>query len=236
MTPTPAIRMTGIDKRFGAVHANRAVDLAVAKGTVHGLIGENGAGKSTLMSILYGFYAADAGAIAIDGKPSAIRSPADAIRAGIGMVHQHFMLVDTFTVVENVMLGHEGGALTSKGAGRVRAKLVELSRAYGMEVHPDAVVSELSVGELQRVEILKALVKGADILILDEPTAVLTPPEVEKLFVLLRRLASEGKTVIIVTHKLKEIMAVTDMVSVMRRARWSARSRRPTPRPPTLPR
>jgi simple sugar transport system ATP-binding protein len=209
--------MSGIDKRFGAVHANRHVDFEVARGTVHGLIGENGAGKSTLMSILYGFYAADAGTIAINGQPSRIRTPADAIHAGVGMVHQHFMLVETFTVVENVMLGAEGGALTAKGAAHVRARLIELSKTYGMDVHPDALVSELSVGELQRVEILKALVKGADILILDEPTAVLTPPEVDNLFVLLRRLAGEGKTVIIVTHKLKEIMAVTDRVSVMRR-------------------
>lgn len=209
--------MTGIDKRFGAVRANVAVDLTVEKGTVHGLIGENGAGKSTLMSILYGFYHADSGSIAINGKPSLIRTPADAIHSGIGMVHQHFMLVETFTVVENVMLGAEGGALTSKGASAVRAKLQALSYAYGMDVNPDAVVSDLAVGELQRVEILKALVKGADILILDEPTAVLTPAEVEKLFALLRRLASEGKTVLIVTHKLKEIMAVTDAVSVMRR-------------------
>jgi general nucleoside transport system ATP-binding protein len=217
MTAVPAIRMTGIDKRFGAVHANRAVDFEVARGTVHGLIGENGAGKSTLMSILYGFYEADSGSIEVSGKAVRIRTPADSIALGIGMVHQHFMLVDTFTVVENIMLGAEGGALTARGAGAVRARLAALSRAYGMDVNPDAVVSELSVGELQRVEILKALVKGADILILDEPTAVLTPSEVEKLFVLLRRLAAEGKTVIIVTHKLKEIMAVTDAVSVMRR-------------------
>ncbi len=213
----PAIQMTGIDKRFGAVHANRAVDLSVEQGSMHGLIGENGAGKSTLMSILYGFYHADAGTIAINGRPSLIRTPADAIHSGIGMVHQHFMLVETFTVVENVMLGAEGGAFTARGASAVRAKLQALSYAYGMDVNPDAVVSDLAVGELQRVEILKALVKGANILILDEPTAVLTPTEVEKLFVLLRRLASEGKTVIIVTHKLKEIMAVTDRVSVMRR-------------------
>jgi ABC-type uncharacterized transport system ATPase subunit len=217
LTLPPAIQMTGIDKRFGAVHANRAVDMTVEKGTVHGLIGENGAGKSTLMSILYGFYHADAGAIAINGKPSLIRTPADAIGSGIGMVHQHFMLVETFTVVENVMLGAEGGVLTARGASAVRARLQALSCSYGMDVNPDALVSDLAVGELQRVEILKALVKGADILILDEPTAVLTPSEVDKLFVLLRRLAGEGKTIIIVTHKLKEIMAVTDNVSVMRR-------------------
>jgi simple sugar transport system ATP-binding protein len=217
MTPPPAIQMTGIDKRFGAVHANRAVDMTVMKGTVHGLIGENGAGKSTLMSILYGFYHADAGALAIHGKPASLRTPADAIAAGIGMVHQHFMLVETFSVIENVMLGAEGGALTAAGAAAVKAKLIELSKTYTMDVHPDAIVQDLAVGELQRVEILKALVKGADILILDEPTAVLTPSEVESLFVLLRRLAAEGKTIIIVTHKLKEIMAVTDRVSVMRR-------------------
>lgn len=217
MSAPPAIQMTAIEKRFGAVHANRHVDFEVARGTVHGLIGENGAGKSTLMSILYGFYHADSGAVAINGKAVTIRSPADSIREGVGMVHQHFMLVDTFTVVENVMLGAEGGALTSRGAGEVRRKLKQMAEAYGMEVQPDRIVSELSVGELQRVEILKALVKGADILILDEPTAVLTPPEVESLFALLRRLAGEGKTVVIVTHKLKEIMAVTDRVSVMRR-------------------
>lgn len=217
MTPFSAIRMTGIDKRFGAVRANIGVDFEVRRGTVHGLIGENGAGKSTLMSILYGFYEADAGSVEVNGAAVRIRTPADSIALGIGMVHQHFMLVETFSVVENVMLGAEGGALTRKGAAAVRAKLIELGKTYGMEVHPDAIVSELSVGELQRVEILKALVKGADILILDEPTAVLTPTEVESLFVLLRRLAEEGKTVIIVTHKLKEIMAVTDRVSVMRR-------------------
>lgn len=209
--------MTGIDKRFGAVHANVGVDLEVRAGTVHGLIGENGAGKSTLMSILYGFYQPDAGAIVLDGETVTIRSPADAIRRGIGMVHQHFMLVETFTVVENVMLGAESGALTARGEAATRAALAALARDYGLAVDPDALMSDLSVGQLQRVEILKALVRGARLLILDEPTAVLTPAEVDSLFVLLRRLAGEGKTVIIVTHKLKEIMAVTDRVSVMRR-------------------
>ncbi len=139
MPAPPAIRMSAIEKRFGAVHANRHVDFEVARGTVHGLIGENGAGKSTLMSILYGFYQADSGSIEVNGQAVSIRSPADSIAQGIGMVHQHFMLVDTFTVVENVMLGAEGGALTAKGAGQVRAKLTELAQAYGMEVSPDAV-------------------------------------------------------------------------------------------------
>lgn len=222
MTGSLAVQMIGIEKRFGAVRANRSVDFSVARGTVHGLIGENGAGKSTLMSILYGFYAIDAGSVVVNGAPVTIRGPADAIALGVGMVHQHFMLVDTFTVIENVMLGAEGGALIAGGKKMVRALLAQLSRDYGLDVHPDAVVADLAVGELQRVEILKALVRGADILILDEPTAVLTPAEVKKLFVLLRRLAIEGKTVIIVTHKLKEIMAVTDRVSVMRRGEMVA--------------
>jgi simple sugar transport system ATP-binding protein len=212
-----AIEMRGIDKRFGAVHANSKVDFIVEAGTIHGLIGENGAGKSTLMSILYGFYHPDAGSIRINGKTVSIRTSQDAIRAGIGMVHQHFMLVDTFTVVENVMLGAEGGPFTAAGEVAVRQKLAQLAANYGLEVHPDDIVENLGVGELQRVEILKALVRDARILILDEPTAVLTPTEVEHLFRMLRRLRDEGKTIVIVTHKLKEIMAVTDAVSVMRR-------------------
>jgi simple sugar transport system ATP-binding protein len=219
---TPAIEMHGIDKRFGPVHANKAIDMTVAKGSIHGLIGENGAGKSTLMSILYGFYAADKGEIRVNGKPVSIRSSQDAIAAGIGMVHQHFMLVDTFTVVENVMLGAEGGPLTAKGEKDVRAALARLARDYALDVPPDAIVEDLGVGQLQRVEILKALIRGAEVLILDEPTAVLTPTEVEQLFKMLRQLRDEGKTVIIVTHKLKEIMAVTDAVSVMRRGEMVA--------------
>lgn len=219
---TLAIRMHGIDKRFGAVHANKNVDFHVEAGTIHGLIGENGAGKSTLMSILYGFYHPDAGSISIDGKGVAIRSSLDAIQAGIGMVHQHFMLVDTFSVVENVMLGAEGGPLTARGEAAIRQKLTQLSVDYGLEVQPDELVENLGVGELQRVEILKALVRDARVLILDEPTAVLTPTEVEHLFRMLRRLRDEGKTIVIVTHKLKEIMAVTDAVSVMRRGEMVA--------------
>ena len=179
---SPAIELIAINKRFGAVHANSDVTLTVERGTIHGIVGENGAGKSTLMSILYGFYEADSGEIRVDGKPVAIRSPGDAIHAGIGMVHQHFMLVEPLTVLENVMLGAEGGALLRAGEAKVRAELARLSRDYGLEIDVDAIVGDLSVGLQQRVEILKALYRGADILILDEPTAVLTPPEADALF------------------------------------------------------
>src|SRR5215213_6398013 len=214
---SPAIELIGINKRFGEVHANKDVSLTVRKGEIHGIVGENGAGKSTLMSILYGFYEADSGEIRVHGQPVAIRSSADAIRLGIGMVHQHFMLVEPLTVVENVMLGAEGGALLKAGEAKVRAELARLSRGYDLEIDPEARVGELSVGLQQRVEILKALYRGADILILDEPTAVLTPAEADALFELLRALKAQGKTVILITHKLREIMAVTDRVSVMRR-------------------
>ncbi len=216
-TAPPAIELIGIDKRFGAVHANRDIHLSVAKGTIHGIVGENGAGKSTLMSILYGFYQPDAGEIRVDGKPVTIRSPDDAIARGIGMVHQHFMLVEPFTVLENVMLGVEGGMVLKRGVAKTRAELQRLEREYALEVDPDAVVSELPVGLQQRVEILKALYRGADTLILDEPTGVLTPAEADHLFRILRQLRAQDKTIILITHKLREVMAVTDDVSVMRR-------------------
>ena len=203
----PAVELRRIDKRFGAVHANREVTLAVAPGTIHGIVGENGAGKSTLMSILYGFYRADRGEVRIAGRTAEIGSSEDAIAAGIGMVHQHFMLVDTFTVVENVILGAEGGALLASGTARARKTLERLAREYALEVPPDAVVGDLPVGLQQRVEILKALYRGADILILDEPTGTLTPQEADHLFHILRRLRAQGKTVILITHKLREIMA-----------------------------
>jgi len=214
--PPPAIELVGIDKRFGAVHANRDISFRVEKGTIHGIVGENGAGKSTLMSILYGFYQADAGEIRIDGRPVSIPDSKAALALGIGMVHQHFMLVETFTVLENVVLGAEGGALIGPALARARAELARLSDAYGLRVDPDAVVATLSVGELQRVEILKALYRGAEILILDEPTGVLTPPEADDLFEILAVLKAQGKTILLITHKLREIMAVTDAVSVMR--------------------
>ena len=216
-TRDAAIELVGIDKRFGAVHANRGVNLIVARGSIHGIVGENGAGKSTLMSILYGFYEADAGEIRVGGAPVRIRSSRDAIAHGIGMVHQHFMLVDTLSVLDNVMLGAEGGALVARGAAAVRARLAALGRDYGLTVDPDALVGGLGVGLQQRVEILKALVRGARILILDEPTAVLTPGEADQLFGMLDTLRREGKTVLLITHKLREVMAVTDRVSVMRR-------------------
>ena len=212
-----AIELRGIDKRFGPVHANREISLAVEKGSIHGIIGENGAGKSTLMSILYGFYRADAGTIEIDGRPAVIESPSDAIAAGIGMVHQHFMLVDPFTVLENVLLGVEGGPLLRGGMERARAELDRLEKEYGLEVDVDAVVADLPVGIQQRVEILKTLYRGAEILILDEPTGVLTPQEADHLFRILASLKEQGKTVILITHKLREIMAITDRVTVMRR-------------------
>lgn len=221
----PAIALTGIEKRFGPVHANKDIHLTVERGTIHGIIGENGAGKSTLMSILYGFYEADAGEIAVNGVPVAIRNSDDAIAAGIGMVHQHFMLVDPFTVLENVMLGAEGGALLAHGRDTVRAELHRLEREYTLEVDPDATVGDLPVGLQQRVEILKALYRGADILILDEPTGVLTPQEADHLFRILGSLREQGKTVILITHKLREIMAITDSVSVMRQGEMVAHRR-----------
>ena len=215
----PAVHLSGISKHFGPVKANDGIDLEIAAGSIHGIIGENGAGKSTLVSILYGFYTADAGTIEIEGQPVHITSPADAIERGIGMVHQHFMLVPTFTVLENVMLGREGGALLAAGRAETRAALEALSRDHGLEIDPDALVGGLPVGLQQRVEILKALRRGARILILDEPTGVLTPEETDRLFDILRGLRDEGVTIILITHKLREIMEVCDSVSVMRGGR-----------------
>jgi ABC-type uncharacterized transport system ATPase subunit len=211
-----AVELRHIDKRFGTVHANRDVSLRIAAGSITGIVGENGAGKSTLMSILYGFYEADSGEIMIDGKPVVIARPADAIVLGIGMVHQHFVLVDTFTVLENIMLGAEGGALLRHGAAAAREEVRRLEREYGLVVDPEALVVDLPVGALQRVEILKALYRRARILILDEPTGVLTPQETDQLFRILSALRSSGTTIILITHKLREIMAVTDEVYVMR--------------------
>ncbi len=224
MTPfsTPAIELINIDKRFGAVHANKDVNLSIAHGSIHGIIGENGAGKSTLMSILFGFYAADKGEIKIKGQPVKIKSSTDAISHGIGMVHQHFMLVDPFTVLENVVLGAEGGALIGPALAKARAELTRLAKEYELDVDPDAIVGELPVGLQQRVEILKALYKGADVLILDEPTGVLTPDEADHLFRILGTLRDQGKTVVLITHKLREIMAITDHVSVMRKGEMVA--------------
>ncbi|MBZ9748017.1 ABC transporter ATP-binding protein [Mesorhizobium sp. CO1-1-7] len=211
-----AIELIGINKSFGAVRANRDINLEIARGTIHGIVGENGAGKSTLMSILYGFYQADSGEIRVGGKPASIKTPNDAIALGIGMVHQHFMLVDNFSVLENIILGAETDALLKSSIAKARSELDRLEREYGLDVDPDAIIEELPVGLQQRVEILKALYRGAEILILDEPTGVLTPAEADHLFRILRQLKEQGKTVVLITHKLREIMAITDTVSVMR--------------------
>ncbi|GGD99342.1 nucleoside ABC transporter ATP-binding protein [Gemmobacter megaterium] len=212
-----AIELRGVSKAFGPVQANKDISIRVRRGTIHGIIGENGAGKSTLMSILYGFYKADAGEILIGGQPTAIPDSQAAIRAGIGMVFQHFKLVPNFTVLENIILGVEEGRLLRPSLSKARGALKQLAADYELDVDPDAVVEELSVGHQQRVEILKALYRQADILILDEPTGVLTPAEADHLFRILRGLRDQGKTVILITHKLREIMEITDEVSVMRR-------------------
>lgn len=221
-TKALAIELRDINKSFGPVHANKDISLAVEPGTIHGIIGENGAGKSTLMSILYGFYQADSGEIFIKGKKTKIPDSQAAISSGIGMVHQHFMLVHNFSVLENIMLGAEGGAVLNRGVSQARAELERLEREYALEVDPDAIIEELPVGLQQRVEILKALYRGAEILILDEPTGVLTPPEADHLFRILGQLKEQGKTIVLITHKLREIMAVTDNVSVMRQGEMVA--------------
>ncbi|WP_298970309.1 ABC transporter ATP-binding protein [uncultured Roseobacter sp.] len=218
----PAIELKGISKAFGPVQANKDISIRVMPGTIHGIIGENGAGKSTLMSILYGFYKADKGEIFISGKKTEIPDSQAAIAAGIGMVFQHFKLVENFTVLENIILGAEDGGLLKPSLAKARKTLLELEHEYGLNVDPDAVIEDLGVGMQQRVEILKALYRQADILILDEPTGVLTPAEADKLFRILDRLREEGKTIILITHKLREIMEATDTVSVMRRGEMTA--------------
>ncbi|SDD26538.1 simple sugar transport system ATP-binding protein [Paracoccus isoporae] len=218
----PAIELSGISKSFGPVQANKDIDLTVAKGSIHGIIGENGAGKSTLMSILYGFYKPDRGEIRVNGRAIQITDSMTAIRAGIGMVFQHFKLVRNFTVLENIILGAEDGPMLRPSLARARTRLRELAEEYELQVDPDEVIEELSVGHQQRVEILKALYRQADILILDEPTGVLTPAEADHLFRILRGLRDEGKTIILITHKLREIMEITDTVSVMRRGEMVA--------------
>jgi general nucleoside transport system ATP-binding protein len=215
----PAVAMRGIRKRFGAVQANDGVDLTVAAGTIHGIVGENGAGKSTLMSVLYGLIQPDNGDIQIDGAPVEVRHSRDAMRHGVGMVHQHFMLVDTFSALDNIVLGAEPDWRLPVARAAARKRLDELMRDSGLQVHLDSAVEDLPVGERQRLEILKALYRGARILILDEPTAVLTPQETDALFGTLRTLRARGTTIVLITHKLKEIMALTDAVTVMRAGR-----------------
>jgi simple sugar transport system ATP-binding protein len=213
----PVLELRGITKRFPGVVANDHIDLTLEKGEIHALLGENGAGKTTLMNILYGLYQPDEGQIFVKGKELKVYSPTDAIRAGIGMVHQHFMLIPVFTVTENVMLGAEetiaGGILDRTKA----AKHIEnVSEKYHLEVNPEAYVSDLPVGVQQRVEIIKLLYRQADILILDEPTAVLTPQEADELFKIMRALADQGKSIIFITHKLREVLRIADRITVLR--------------------
>jgi len=218
-----AIRMTGIVKSFGPVLANRGADLDVATGEIHALVGENGAGKSTLMRVLSGLYAADAGTMSVLGRDVTGWSTADAIAAGVGMVHQHFMLVPTLTVAENVVLGQEitSGPVLDRAAAEKAVR--DLSERTGLVVPPERLVADLSVGEAQRVEILKTLYRGAKILILDEPTAVLSPPEVQELWQVLRALRANGGTVVLITHKLDEVIEVSDAITVMRQGRTVTR-------------
>jgi simple sugar transport system ATP-binding protein len=211
------VELHGITKRFPGVVANQDIDIVVQRGHVHAIVGENGAGKSTLMNTLYGMHRPDEGTIAIDGKQVVFHSPSDAIAAGIGMVHQHFMLADNLTVLENIVLGSEptnAGVLDFRAA---RKKIMQISGAYGLNIQPDDLVEDLGVGQRQRVEICKVLFRGARILILDEPTAVLVPHEVDELFANLRELKSEGLTVLFISHKLDEVLSVADEITVVRR-------------------
>ena len=216
MISQPILELHQINKSFGHVQANKDISLIVNKGDIHGIIGENGAGKSTLMSIVYGYYQADSGYIKINDKKIKIKSPHESILSGIGMVHQHFMLVENFTVVENIILGFEGEFVFGEKLDQAKKNLIKLCEDYSLKIDLDATISDLSVGFRQRVEILKALYRGAEILILDEPTGVLTPQEVDELFKILRSLKEQGKTIILITHKLNEIVALTDRVTVMR--------------------
>ena len=213
--PPTGLALRGITKRFGSLVANDGVDLDIVPGQIHCLLGENGAGKSTLMNVLYGLLSPDEGQIFVDGSPVVIRNPKEAIAAGIGMVHQHFMLVEVFTVAENLVLGREGGIGLSMGRARRTVRL--LSERYRFDVDPDAVVEDLPVGVQQRVEILKALANDARFLIFDEPTAVLTPQEIDELMDVMRALRDEGKAVVFITHKLREVREIADTITVIRR-------------------
>src|ERR1043166_1100364 len=213
------IELRNITKRFGDVLANDRISISVTSGTIHAIVGENGAGKSTVMRIAYGFYTADSGEILINGQVREIRTPHDAIALGIGMVHQHFMLVEPMTVAENIVLGSEPGSAAALDLKKAAAEIRKLSDEFKLAVDPNATIETLSVGQQQRVELLKALYRHAQLLILDEPTAVLTPQEVEEFFAILRNMRGQGKTVIIITHKLSEVLAISDDVTVMRDGR-----------------
>src|SRR5437764_1131496 len=210
------IELRNITKRFGAVLANDRVSIKVAPGTIHAIVGENGAGKSTAMRIAYGFYTADSGEILINGEVREIRTPHDAIALGIGMVHQHFMLVEPMTVAENIVLGAEPGNATSLDLKKAAEEIRKVSDEFKLAVDPNATIETLSVGQQQRVGLLKALYRHAQLLILDEQTPVLTPQEVEEFFAILRRMREQGKTIVIITHKLSEVLAISDDVTVMR--------------------
>lgn len=210
------IELRNITKRFGAVLANDAVSIKVEPGTIHAIVGENGAGKSTAMRIAYGFYTSDSGEILINGEAREIRTPHDAIAVGIGMVHQHFMLVEPMTVAENIVLGAEPGNAASLDLKKAAEDIRKVSDEFKLAVDPNATIESLSVGQQQRVELLKALYRQAQLLILDEPTAVLTPQEVEEFFAILRSMRAQGKTIVIITHKLDEVLAISDNVTVMR--------------------
>jgi general nucleoside transport system ATP-binding protein len=214
-TPPTAVSLRGISKRFPGVLANDQIDLTVTQGEIHALLGENGAGKSTLMNILSGLYQPDAGQIEINGQPVRFHSPREAIAAGVGMVHQHFMLVPTHTVAENVVLGQKQTSWWLRPA-QMGAEVLAISQQYGLPIDPYAKIWQLSVGEQQRVEIVKALYRGARLLILDEPTAVLTPQEVQELFHHLRQMTSAGATIIIISHKLDEVLSIADRITILR--------------------
>jgi simple sugar transport system ATP-binding protein len=218
-SPAPAVEMRGIVKRFPGVVANDETDLVVERGEIHALLGENGAGKSTLMNILFGLYHPDAGEIRVDGRPVHFAGPREAVNAGLGMVHQHFMLIPQFTVAENVILGSEGNTTFYLDRDAASRRVAEIGAAYGLRVDPKARVGDLPVGMQQRVEILRALYQGGRTLILDEPTALLTPQEVDELYTVLNRVRADGGTIVFITHKLGEVAAVSDRVTVIRRGR-----------------
>jgi simple sugar transport system ATP-binding protein len=215
----PIVEMKNIVKRFPGVLANDHINFEVEKGEIHALLGENGAGKTTLMNILYGLYKPDEGEIYVKGKKVEIKSPLDSIKLGIGMVHQHFMLVPPLTVTENIILGLKSSRGPLLDIPQAEKRISELSEKYGLKVDPKAKIWQLPVGHQQRVEILKALYRGADILILDEPTSVLTPTEVKELFITLKRMAESGCTIIFITHKLNEVMAISNRVTVLRKGK-----------------
>lgn len=217
---TPVIEMRDIVKKFGDFTANDGINLTVHKGEIHAILGENGAGKSTLMNQLYGLLKPTSGQILVNGKPIEMNNPRDAIAAGIGMVHQHFMLIQPFTVTENIVLGTEPTKGVALDMVTARKNVEEISQRYGLAIDPDARIEDISVGMQQRVEILKALYRGADILILDEPTSSLTPQEIEELIVIMRSLTKDGKSIIIITHKLKEIKAAADFCTIIRQGKY----------------